>query len=204
MTQKFEQTNIPEDLAKDLAQDNYTIGAVHLPKVLKVIMTGASKLLGSVKVIDKPMAIAFRKVDGSFIAGAKVEFHKNPDNPEDISAGNWSYIWTFYEKDLEGASIVNINNDTGFTHFITAASKLYHMNFHDNASALEMFNRLLDYISHWLDDNAKEGEEQILVSDGSMTAACTVKDGVVVKSIVPDGEVKVLIKGDDMYQDDVA
>lgn len=204
MTKKFEETEIPEIVSRELANQCFTLGATHVGKVLKTLMTGASKLLGDTKDIETPKAIAFRRPDGTFVAGAKVEYHKNPDDPDNKAAGNWSYIWTFYEKDLEGASVIDFNsNNSAYSYIITAADKLYRMRFTDNATCITTIMVLLENISHWLEDNAKEGERQTVECPGAMVCSCEVKDGVVVKSIVPDGEVKVLIKGDDMYQDEI-
>lgn len=204
-TKKLEETNIPELVSREMAANNYSLGATHVGKILKTVMTGASKLLGDLKDIETPKAIAFRRPDGTFVAGAKVEYHKNPDDPDNMSAGNWSYIWTFYEKDLDGASIVDFSsNNQVLSYIITAALKLFNMKFNDNGSCISSIMILLENISHWLEDNAKEGERQTIEYPGAMVASCEIKDGVVVKSIVPDGELKVMIKGDDMYQDDVA
>ena len=77
------------------------------------------------------------------------------------------------------------------------------MKFSDDGVGIMMFNLILDGISQWLDENAVDGDERSLVSTGVMEAACAVENGVVTKSLTPQGEIKELIKGDDTYQNPV-
>jgi len=204
MELRFEETNLPEDVSREMANENVTLGAIHVPKVVKVLMVGVSKLLGDIKSTERAKAIAFRRLDGSFIAGAKVEYHPNTESPDDVSAGNWSYVWTFYEGDLEGADVTDMStSNTVFSYFIIAADKLHRMKFTTEAMGMRLFNLILEGISHWLDDNAKDGEVSSIVMPGVLNASCTVVDGVVEKAIVPDGDVKTLIKSDNMMQEAV-
>lgn len=204
MERKFEETKIPEDVSKAMADNNFIMGAIHAGKVIKVLGTGISKFLGDVKSLEVPMALRFSKMDGSFLAGMKVEYHKNPDDPENPSAGNWSYVWTFKEEDLEGANVTDFAKSVNaFSHFIACGAKLYNMRFQDHATASTLFNTFLEHVYHWLDDNAVEGEENTLIADGVFIAKCEVKDGKIIKAIIPDGNMKVLIKGDDLYQEAV-
>lgn len=201
---RLEETKIPEDVSKELATKQLGVASMHVGKIVKVMMTGTSKLLGSLKEISTPKAIAFRRPDGRFLAGAKVEFHSNPAEPDTPASGNWSYIWTFNEEDLADAKIITIGtNAESWQFFESAASKLYNMSFESESSGVMLINTLLEHISKWLDDNAKDAEVQRLVCPGCLIAECAVENGSVVKSIVPDGEMKVLIKGDDDYQDSI-
>lgn len=198
---KFEETRIPEDVSREMAESQLVLGAAHVGKILKVMVTGVSKLLGDVKDLKVPKSVKFTRPDGGFIAGARVEYHTNPDDPENPSAGNWSYVWTLTEEDIEGSTVIDISINTQvFTYFMEAASKLYNMKFNDTPTGIMMFNIILENLSHWLDDNAKEGEVQTLTCANALTASCEVKDGIVVKALVPDGDMKILIKNDDMYQ----
>lgn len=200
MELKFEETKIPEDVSKEMVDNQIILGAIHLPKVIKVLGAATSKFLGKIKNLDVPMSLKFVREDGSFIAGMQVEYHKNPDDPENPSAGNWSYIWTFDEADLEGSQAATFAD--AFFRFTECAAKLYGMRFESQSTAAQMFNIVLEHISHWLEDNARENEEATLIADGVFTAKSEVRDGKVVKAIIPDGDLKVLIKGDDMYQED--
>ena len=50
-------------------------------------------------------------------------------------------------------------------------------------------------------ENATESEPAILTLDGVFKATATVENGKVVMGIVPDGEMKVLIKDDSAIQE---
>lgn len=200
----FSDSKIPQNVSMELAKNNSTLAAQHVEKVLRVLMTGASNMLGEMKSLDTPKAVAFRKPDGSFIAGAKVAYNKNPDDPDNPASGNWSYIWTFNEDELNGAVITDVNtNILTFDYFRRAADKLFRMKFTDDGVGIMMFNLILEGISQWLSENAVDNEERSLVSNGVMEAACKVENGVVSKALTPQGEIKELIKGDNEYQNPV-
>ena len=55
---------------------------------------------------------------------------------------------------------------------------------------------LLVQIKNWLDNNAVEGEEVGVYADGIFQASVVVENGEKIFSIVPDGEIKKLIKDD--------
>lgn len=204
MEKRFDDTTIPEIVSNELAANtSFTLGAMHIGKFCKVLMTGASALIGTFKSVEKPKALSFKKLNGDFIAGAKIEYFKNPDDPDNAASGNWSYTWTFNEDDLSDADVVDIDSSTQVLNpFNAAASKLYRMRFNDNAGEVFAFNLLLETISSWLDENAKEGETVELITE-SFTAKAVVKDGIVQKSIEPGADFKVMVKGDSEYQDQV-
>ena len=182
----FLDSKIPQNVSMELAKNNATLAAQHVEKVLRVLMTGASTMLGEMKSLDTPKGIAFRKPDGSFIAGAKVAYNKNPDDPDNPASGN-----------------VNTNILT-FDYFRQAADKLFRMKFTDDGIGIMMFNLILEGISQWLDENATDAEENSLVSNGVMEAACKVENnGSVSKALTPVGEIKKLVKGDNEYQNPV-
>lgn len=201
----FLDSKIPQNVSMELAKNNATLAAQHVEKVLRVLMTGASTMLGEMKSLDTPKGIAFRKPDGSFIAGAKVAYNKNPDDPDNPASGNWSYAWSFNESDLDGAVVTDVNtNILTFDYFRQAADKLFRMKFTDDGIGIMIFNLILEGISQWLDENATDAEENSLVSNGVMEAACKVENnGSVSKALTPVGEIKKLVKGDNEYQNPV-
>lgn len=200
---KLKETDIPSDVTRDLLSKRIGVSVDHVEKVFKSLMVGVSKLLGEAKNLEKPKAIAIRRPDGQFIVGARVEFHKNQDDPNNIASGNWSYIWSFDETDVtEGATMIDIFQPQSWHYITSTALNLFNMRFTDGLGPT-IIATAVEHLSHWLDDNAKDGEVQKLIIDEALTAECAVEDGSVVKSIIPDGEVKVIIKGDDTYQDTV-
>lgn len=203
MIKKITDTELFERIANALEYKAILLEPEHLGKVIKVLFYGGTKLLGSVKSVDTPKALTFRKADGTFICGAKVSFKKNPDNPDDISSGSWSYIWTFDEDDIRDATEIIVDTKMTVMEFFKAAGRtLFHMNFPDDSVANSIFNTIFELLGRYLDDNASADEVFTLTMPGIMEASSEVKDGKIIKTIVPDGEIKILIKDDDAYQEE--
>ena len=203
MIKKITDTELLEKISNELEYKAILIEPEHLSKVIKVLFYGGSKLLGSIKSVDTPKAISFRKPDGTFICGAKVSFKRNPDNPDDISSGSWSYIWTFDEEDISDATEIVVDTKMTVLEFFKSAGRtLFHMGFPDDGVASTIFNTIFEYLGRYLDNNATTDDVFTITMPGVMEASSEVKDGKIVKTIVPDGEIKILIKDDDQYQDE--
>ena len=97
MEKKFKETSISEDFSRALAQQCFLLGPSHTPRIATVLFHGVSTCLGAMKNTTIPKAIVFRSLDSSFLAGAKVEYIANSDDPSNPSAGRWDYTWTFDE-----------------------------------------------------------------------------------------------------------
>ena len=131
-----------------------------------------------------------------------VEYIANADDPSNPAAGRWDYTWTFYEDDLKGCDCIEVaNNSLVSTYFISSAITLYNMRFAGQDLCVLMMTMMVEMIINWLKENATESEPAILTLDGAFKATATVENGKVVMGIVPDGEMKVLIKDDSAIQE---
>lgn len=198
---KFDETKIPENYSKTLIGRNLIYPAPYTNKIGKVIMDAISRCLGSIKDISVPKAIAFKSIDGSFLAAGIVKYHKNEDDPDNLAAGNWSYNWTFNEEDLKDANVIYATDALVIPFFEASASNLFHMKFNENSTAT-MVTVFIEILLGWLSENAKDGTVVTVDLPGAFKASCEVVDGKVEKALVPDGNVKTLIKGDEMIQDE--
>ena len=202
MEKKFKESPILEDYSKALAKKNLLLGPQITPIIATTLFHGVSCCLGGIKNVSIPKAIAFRLIDGTFLAGAKVEFIKNEADPTNPAAGRWDYIWTTFEEDLEGADIIEAQSNSMVpTYFYESASQLYEMKFQDPSSTMYMTTLLLEMIIQWARDNAKENDPAVLTLPGVFKITGEVEDGEVVIGINPDGEMKVLIKDDESIQE---
>lgn len=197
---KFMETNIPEIYATALDNVGAIFGSNYTNRVLKVFMEAVSECLGSIKRIEKPTAFVFNSLNGNFIMAAKVEYHPNEEKPDDLAAGNWSYVWTFDKEDIEDCDVRTINDDLTKPFFINKAGQLFGMKFRDNSTMSMMMTTLAECISNWLNDNAREGEVIEIGEEGIFKASVAVEGGEIVKSMVPEGDAKILIKGDSQIQ----
>ena len=202
MEKKFKETTIPETVSKASTTNGYAAGAPHIYRVATVLFHGISSCLGSIKNTTVPKAIIFKNIDGSFLAGAKVEYVPNEDDPSNPAAGRWDYTWTFYEEDLKGAECIDATVNTLIgTCLTSSALSLYNMRYESVPCAILLSVIVLETIKGWLTENAQESEDTILVLDGVFKASSRVVDGKIEMGIVPSGEMKVLIKNDSMIQE---
>lgn len=203
LTMKFMETGIPELFARTLLDQNLKFSANYTNKIVRVVVEGASACLGDLKSTEEPVALVFKSASDKFIAGAKVEYIPNPEEPTIVSSGSWSYVWTFDEEDIKDVKKVVYADDPQITmFFINKAGTLYGMSFKIIPAMFKMFNTVLELISNWLTDNAKADEPTEIVEDGVFRASAAVEGGEVVKDFVPEGDSKVLVKGDTMLQED--
>jgi hypothetical protein len=193
MEKKFKETSILEDYSKVLAKNCITLGPSITPYIATVLFDGVSRCLGAIKNQNKPKAIIFRSMDHSFLAGAKVEYIAG----DDPTSSRWDYVWTFYEKDLEGADIIDASsNSMILTYFESSGINLYKMKFAGADTCATMMALLVEMIKKWLTENAVEGETTGLELEGAFRAIVTKKGEELEYGLIPDGEMKRLIKDD--------
>ena len=191
MEKKFKETSISEEYSKALANQHLLIGPTHVYKIATVLFHGASMCLSAMKNTSVGKALIFRAVDGRFLAGAKVQYIANVDDPNNPAAGRWDYTWTAYEEDLKDCDTVDVANNAMIAPYFTAAGiSLYNM------------NTLVEFIINWLKENVTDTEPATLVLNGVFKGVAEVDpDGSIDIGIIPDGAMKVLIKDDSAIQD---
>ena len=75
------------------------------PKLLECIFIATSEILSTGKLIDKPVALEYNKINGEMVAAAIIQFFPNEEDP--TKPGNWSLVWTFDKNDIpENAHII--------------------------------------------------------------------------------------------------
>lgn len=204
MEKKFRDTNIPEDFTKAISQQGILLSPTYVERIVNVLFTATSKCLGDVKDTTVPKAIVYRGIDNSFIAAAIVEYIKNEDDPTNISSGQWSYVWTLNEGDIENCQAIDVrSNSLIIPYFYTAMNEKYHCNFHDRDCCLKMMTLSVEMIIHWLMENTKDGEDTVLILDGVFVGKATVENGKIEMAIIPDGDMKILIKNDSEIQQEM-
>lgn len=197
MEKKFKETQIPEDFARSIAQQSILLSPNYVERIANVLFTATSKCLGDVKDTTVPKAIVYRGIDNSFLAAAIVEYIKNEDDPTDMSAGQWSYVWTLSEDDIANCQAIDVrSNSLVVPYYYAALADKYHCSFNDRDSCLKMMTLMVEMIIHWVMENTKDGDETVLTLDGVFVAKGAVENGKIVVSIIPDGDMKVLIKND--------
>lgn len=193
---KIMETTIPENYRLSLQKDaGYEINADWTDDFCVVLFNAVSKAVAKAASPEHAVVFRFNDIQGNLIAAAILDFQEG----EKGEAGSYSYVWTFDEAALptaEGTIQLAITDPLVQPDFVTVAANKLRMSFEGDAARVSLMTRLIQAISKWLDDNAKEGEEITLEQDGLFVARAIVEDGVVVKSLEVVGEPKATIKND--------
>lgn len=200
MEVKFKESKIPEDLSKALASQNMLLGPTMAEQAANILFVGTSRCLADNKDLSVPKAVVFRRIDGSFLVAAKLEYIKNPDDPADLASGQWNYSWTFDEEDIKDCKLIETTNNLITMYFYNAASSLYSIKFNDPSVCATVMNLVVEMIINWIKENTKDGDKAVLTLGGVFTAMGEVVDGEIQMAIIPDGEIKILIKDDAAIQ----
>lgn len=193
---KLMESQIPQNYSTGLySEKDYDLSADHTNIVADILFTGVAQCLGDVKDRKFPSAFVFEANNKDFIAAAIVEYYENEDDPS--KPGNWSYTWTWYKDDVpQNSKIYRTTQPELSSYFRGVSQGKYGMAFKDVAGITEVNRYLLVQIKKWLDENAKEGEEVGVEEPGIFQASVVVENGEKVFSLVPEGEIKKLIKDD--------
>lgn len=194
-------TQLPANFSKGLFEEKcMDLAPEHMDKILDCLVTGIANLLNNAKSVKTPTAYVVRKVEGGeFVIGCVVRYFENKD--DDSTPGNWNMTWTFDEADIpEGTSIISIDNAQTHSYFRAVAGEKWGMTFHDEGSLVTTLIYSIEQLKKWLDENAKEDQVVSIEVDGLFEARVAVENGEKVFSLDADGEIKQIIKNDDMIQ----
>ena len=193
---KLMESQIPQNYSTGLySEKDYDLSADHTNIVVDILFTAVAQCLGDVKDRKFPSAFVFEANNKDFIAAAIVQYFENEDDPSKL--GNWSYTWTWYKDDVPANSKIYRTTQPELSSYFRGVSQgKYGMAFQDVAAITEINRYLLVQIKKWLDENAKEGEEVGVEEPGIFQASVVIEEGEKVFSLVPEGEIKKLIKDD--------
>lgn len=189
-------TSMPKSWSEEMMYEfEWDLRPEFLPKILECIFIATSEVLSSAKIIDKPVALVYRKANKEVVAAAIVQFFPNDEDP--TKPGNWSLVWTFDEKDIpENAQIIEGTDPNVYVYFRAVAGSRFSFEY----DALDVINVLniasIGAVKKWLDENAKENDIICVEIENVFQARVAVEGGVKIFAIEPAGEVKMLIKDD--------
>lgn len=162
-------------------------------RIVETIVAGTSDFLAQVKAKDAGVALTFDNVKGEMIMAAVVEYNDNADGD---NQGNWNYYFTFDPKDVEGKRHYQISLTQVHSVIARRGYEACRIRFAAPNLITDYSVIFANLMREFLETNAKDGEEFVVEHDGYFLAASTVEDGIVEKSLLPDGAMKRLIKDD--------
>lgn len=194
---KLTESTIVRNFSMQTKTDNMYVPEELVERTFKGIVMSASKYLGMVKQKDKKVALSFEDAKGNFLLAAVVEYNKTDDAE---SQDNWNYYWTFYAEDIEDAIVYKTTQSQIQQVFLSTMYSAYKMKYNGSLIIAYLNTEFAKSISNFLDENAREGEVLDLELDGFFKASVCVENGEVVKSFLPDGAMKTIIKDDEATQ----
>ena len=170
-------------------------------RIYKSFIAATSTYLSRCKVSkeDEAVALVLTDTSGAFKFAGIVEYHENETDDE---PGNWSYVLTFNESDVN--AVASKKKLTKLLYGDEAFKKVYdHISFDIGGIQFEheryMYDSCLlavDTLVAILDREAVEGDVVDIVLDGYFVASVAVENGEKVFAITPDGAMKKIIKSD--------
>lgn len=193
---KLMETTIPENYRLSLQKDaGYEVNADWTDDFAVVLFNAVSKSLARVASPEHASVFRFDDIQGQLIAAAVLTFEEGKDG----EPGAYSYVWTFDEASIptaEGTVVLKMSDPMVQPDFTVVAANKLRMSFEGSTALVSLMTRLVQSISKWLDDNAKEGETVEVEQEGLFVARAAVEDGKIVKSLEVLGEPKAIIKND--------
>lgn len=166
----------------------------NIPYVYDTTIAAISDYLGIMKSKTTKQAVSITDDKGNFYLAAIVEYHKN-ESEEDMP-GNWSYVFTTNKEDLKDCNVTEYTAPEFQRVWAKVGYNLYGMEIGNPLHITTIIMLTAKCLIDWMDVNAKEGQEVSVEREGYFVATVAVEDGEKVMSIVPDGAMKVMVKGD--------
>ena len=139
MTYNIYDTSLLGSLSEEMMYNyQWDIRPEFCPKVMECIFVATSEILTSAKLIDKPVAVVYRKANKELAAAAIVQFFPNQDDP--TKPGNWSLVWTFDEADIpENASIIEGTDSNVLVYYKAIAGNKFNIEY-DASDVINVLN----------------------------------------------------------------
>lgn len=197
VAKKLMESNLPENYQRMLEQEAMqVIDSSHTSRVVEILFEAVSKCLAAMKTKDKAQAFVFEELNGTFIAGAIVQYHDGGDNAGD----NWSYVWTFDESDIpENSHLIKMTDIAAHEYFNSVSYDKFRSAVKDKC-IVQLYTKFMKVLSQWLEDNANPSDTVSISYDHVFEAQVIVEGEKVIKSLEIDGELKTLIKDDSLIE----
>lgn len=190
---KFAESTLIENFVVEAKAIGTLLEPTDVVRITETLIAGTTDFLSVVKTKDEGVALTFDNVKGDMIMAGVVEYNDNADGD---GQGNWNYYFTFNPKDIEGKKRYSISSTQVHSIIARRAYEMYRIRFASPNLITEYSVIFATLIREFLETNAKANEEFSVEHEGYFVATAAVEDGVVEKSLLPDGAMKRLIKDD--------
>lgn len=193
MKLKFAESTMVENFMVEAKALGVLYEPTDVIRICEVLVAGAADFLALVKTKEEGVALTFDNIRNEMVMAGVVEYNDNADGE---GQGNWNFYFTFNPKDIEGKKRYSTTATQVHGVIARRAYEAYRMKFGNQQMIIDACTIFATLLREFLDTNAKDGEEFIVEHEGYFLATSAVEDGVVEKSVLPDGAMKRLIKDD--------
>lgn len=192
---KLMETSIPQTYSTEYeTMVGPEVSPNEVEYIFKAVSAATADFLRDVKKKNQKVSLNFVDSANNFIMAAIVSYNKNDDEAQD----NWNFYYTFNEDDIKDVPENNRynTNETSFHAAVSNRLLEYSIRICEVTYISPMISMMARCLSSFLDQNAKPGEEVTLEEEGYFVASVTVENDEPVKALLPDSEMKILIKDD--------
>lgn len=193
---KLVETSIPQNFATEYETVvGPEVDHGDVAPIFRAVIAAASDFLRETKKKNQKVCLTFDDTAGNFIMAAIVEYNKNE---EEEGQDNWNYYYTFNKEDIKDVQASNrySSNETSYHTKLTKRLFEFKLRCNEASFLAPMISMSLRTLEAFLEQNAKPNEEVTVEEDGYFIASVMVEDNEPVKALVPDSEMKILIKDD--------
>lgn len=197
---EIKETTIPATLIAAAKNETWEIGPDFVEAIYQSTIKAISEFLSIKKSKEQKVALSIKDLRDNVLLIAKISYHKGEteDDP-----GNWSFEMSLNNEDIDLTDTnVFASTDLGFYEVLTRTLRnLINHEFYNTTCANSLTTLAYKVLKQWLDENAIDGQVVETGVDGYFIASVAIEDGEKVMSIVPDGAMKSLAKGDSTLVD---
>lgn len=190
---KFTESTVIENFIVEAKALGALLVATDVTRIVESFIAGSADFLATVKTKESPVALVVSNVKGDMIVAGVVEFNENEDGE---GQSNWNFYFTFDPKDLEGKIKYQLSDIQVSGVIARRSYETYKMKYPQERFISDYAIIFGTLIRELLETNAKTGEKFEVKHEGYFLAESEVEDGIVIKSLLPDGAMKRLIKDD--------
>lgn len=167
--------------------------------IYRSLFSAVSDFFRETKKKNQKVALLFNDVANNFIMASVIEYNNNEEEGQD----NWNYFFTFDQEDIKDVPESNkhTTNESYFHAALNNRLREFGLRCNEASFVEPMISLAARTLSSFLEQNASINEEVELVDEGYFIATSSVEENnEIVKTLLPDSEMKVLIKDDTMTE----
>lgn len=162
----------------------------------KSIFLSMARFLGMTKKKNElGVSLIYRDIKGNFILAGIVKYHE-PESEETETPGNWSFEITTNEDDVKGTQEHSSQDEYYKAIFLDTAKEKFRFHLIHPHMYVPLISIPLQTLVDWLDKNAISATPVDIELEGYFLASAGVENDTKQIGIVPDGEMKHIIKND--------